>query len=536
MARAIVVDDEELTMEHDFAVYAEHSDSNKEMVARPGKTGGWNARVFNRTEVHPATEHIRLDPGTGDVVLKRGVYRITAVSIVTYFDGEKPGGGVPSRDPAYGGYCRLRDRTRPGCGTSEECLNEDAVGIGTMTSANMLPSTIDTYLSVDGPEARLVLEHQVGADVKGILLQLFVVDSTWHVMARISIHRLGDVVENPVKPLDARISKELLPFPKPSARAINRVFNAALGELLGRESGRQYEQIYKRYVGTAPRFSPRSSDCDSWVDAADGELSALLARGEIRFGYVASAPYFYGKDDELSGLDFDLGTAVTEIISQHYFGDGRRLRARWTPLSPPPGDEQVGKLQVLCESLAKGEVDLALTGQMMLPPNYLPAGYDIEWTAPTALLFTAITYNGRDRQALNLRQLRGLRSGSLDDFMRYALAESQRLSLELRFFAVVNPGPSPDAAMSIVSQINGSKGRAVWDVGDVARSGEVMSTGADHFSVGDSLATGAGTLDPGFRGLYLNIPANIETVTGPDGKPEPYVGLWPIAGFTAKHR
>lgn len=53
----------------------------------------------------------------------------------------------------------------------------------------------------------------------------------------------------------------------------------------------------------------------------------------------------------------------------------------------------------------------------------------------------------------------------------------------------------------------------------------------DHFSVGDSLATGATTKDPRFRGLYLNIPANIETIRGPDGKDQSYVGLWPLAGL-----
>jgi len=77
----------------------------------------------------------------------------------------------------------------------------------------------------------------------------------------------------------------------------------------------------------------------------------------------------------------------------------------------------------------------------------------------------AITYNGRDRDALNLRKLQDLRSGTLDDFVRYAMDESRRLSLELRFFAVTNPGPSPGAATSLVSQINREQGRAVWASG-----------------------------------------------------------------------
>jgi hypothetical protein len=517
----------------DFAVYAEHSDSNKGMVSTGGLYGGWNARVFNRTEVHPAGGDIRLESGTGTVVLTRGVYHITAVSIVSYFEGEGPG-GVPSRNPALGGYCRLRDASRPGCATAEECHNEDAVAIGTMTSANLLPSLIDTYLQVDKPEARLVLEHQIGAEVAGVNLQLYVVNSTWHVMARLSVSRLGDVVTPPVKPLDARITNQLPPLAEPGTRisAINRAFNAALGDFLEQQSGSRYRNLYKKYIGIEPRFMPRSSDCDPWVDAGDPELKALLDRGVLRYGYVAGAPYVDGKEGERTGLDYELGVALAEIISLHYFGDAHRLRTEWHEAALPPGDEQAGKLAALCQGLADGLFDVALTGQMMLPPTYLPGDYEVEWTAPTALLFTAVTYNGRDRHLLNLRQLDGIRSGTLEDFLSYALAESRRLQLELRFFAVTNPGPSPGSAMNVVSAINLGQGRAVWDIGDVARSNEVMLTGFDHFSVGDSLISGAGTLLPGFSGVYLNIPANLEK--SQDG--EEYVGLWPIAGFTAKRR
>jgi hypothetical protein len=175
-------------MSHEFAVYAEHSDTNKKMVAGAGPYDGWNARVFNRTEVPPRGENISLDSKTGVVVLKRGVYHLTGCSLVTYFYPEIA--GVPSQMPALGGYCRLRDAARPGCEKPETCLNEHAVAVGTMSTANMIPSLIDTYIEVTEPDARLVLEHQVGADVRNVYLQLFVVNSTWHVMARLSIQRL----------------------------------------------------------------------------------------------------------------------------------------------------------------------------------------------------------------------------------------------------------------------------------------------------------------------------------------------------------
>lgn len=519
-------------MNHDFAVYAEHSDSNKGMVSTGGMYGGWNARVFNRTEVHPAGTSMGLESKTGVVVLTRGIYHITAVSIVSYFDGESHG-GVPSRNPAFGGYCRLRDENRPGCETAEGCRNEDAVAIGTMSTANMLPSLIDTYLQVDR-EARLVLEHQIGSEVAGVNLQLYVVNSTWHVMARISIARVADVKTPAVKPVDARITSQLAPLPAPGTRtsAINRAFNAALGEFLDQKSGAGYRALYENYIGIEPRFSPRSGDCDPWVDPEDPELKALLARGVLRFGYVEGAPYVTGEGEQRSGLDYELGLALTEIISLHYLGAPGGLRAEWKKVALPPGDEQAEKLKALCQGLADGLFDLALTGQMMLPAAYLPQGYEVEWTAPTALLFTAITYSGRDRYLLNLRRMDGIRSGTLEDFLDYALAESLRIPLELRFFAVTNPGPSPGSAMNVVSAINLGKGRAVWDIGDVARSNEVVLNGIDHFSIGDSLASGAQTLLPGFSGLYLNIPANLEK--SPEG--EEYVGLWPLAGFTLKRQ
>jgi hypothetical protein len=46
-----------------------------------------------------------------------------------------------------------------------------------------------------------------------------------------------------------------------------------------------------------------------------------------------------------------------------------------------------------------------------------------------------------------------------------------------------------------------------------------MYQSIDHFAIGDSLAQGYQASQPGFHGIYLNVPANDE--------------LWPIAGFTA---
>ncbi len=101
-------------MVNDFAVYAEHSDSNKGMVSTGGPYGGWNRRVLNRTEVHPTGGSIRLEPGSGTVVLTRGIYHITAVSIVSYFEGEMPGGAAayPARTRPWAAIAACG--TRPG--------------------------------------------------------------------------------------------------------------------------------------------------------------------------------------------------------------------------------------------------------------------------------------------------------------------------------------------------------------------------------------------------------------------------------------
>jgi hypothetical protein len=198
----------------------------------------------------------------------------------------------------------------------------------------------------------------------------------------------------------------------------------------------------------------------------------------------------------------------------------------------PSGDDQSNKLADLQAALVAGSIDIALSGQMMLPADYL-VGLSIEWTVPTALLFTNVSYTGRDRDKIDLSKLRGLLSADLDAFVAWAAAESRRLSLEFRIFSVVNPGPSPAAATNLVSAINAAGGRAVWDTGPISKSYEVMLGAQDHFAVGDSLASGTQAMMPGFDGIYLNIVANYDPP--PVSNPKLREGqLWPIAGFTAK--
>lgn len=162
-------------MSHEYAVFAEYSLTTKEMTLE-----GAHTRVFNTIEV-PSRGGISLDTSTGVVTLTPGTYHITAVSIVTpYREGDTE--RVTLDTQPWAGYCRLRYRDKP-------AREDKAIALGTISNANMLPSTIDTYLHVE-KTAEIVLEHQIGRDPKGFYLQVNVGGSSDHVFARISIHRL----------------------------------------------------------------------------------------------------------------------------------------------------------------------------------------------------------------------------------------------------------------------------------------------------------------------------------------------------------
>lgn len=171
----------------DYAVYAEYSLTNKPMVP------GWNTRVFNRREVEEG-DHISLDDQTGVVTLKEGTYHITAMSLVNYYDTEKPT-IIPNSLTPPAGYARLRhleDALPPDTVPTIEVIdasNARALSVGTGSDANALPSFMETYLKVDDG-AEIVVEHQVGDEIEGLYLQSNANGSVWHINARISIRRL----------------------------------------------------------------------------------------------------------------------------------------------------------------------------------------------------------------------------------------------------------------------------------------------------------------------------------------------------------
>ena len=102
---------------------------------------------------------------------------------------------TPTGRATPAGYARLRylkDALPADTVPTSDVINASnakALSVGTGSDANALPSFMDTFLKVDD-EAKLVVEHQVGEDVKGLYLQVNENDSVWHINARISIQRL----------------------------------------------------------------------------------------------------------------------------------------------------------------------------------------------------------------------------------------------------------------------------------------------------------------------------------------------------------
>ena len=171
----------------DYAVYAEYSLSNKPMVA------GWNARVFNKKEVQEGGD-ISLDERTGVVTLRAGLYHVTAMSLVNYYDVANPT-IIPTSLTPPAGYARLRyleDALSPDVVPTIDVINASnakALSVGTGSDANALPSFMDTFVRVKD-KANLVVEHQVGNEVKGLYLQVNANGSVWHVNPRITIQRI----------------------------------------------------------------------------------------------------------------------------------------------------------------------------------------------------------------------------------------------------------------------------------------------------------------------------------------------------------
>ena len=460
----------------DFAVYAEQSPIRKKLQP------GWNVRVFNKTEAQEGSS-IRFDAGTGIISLSPGVYHLNGTSIVTYndLDPYPDGAGWNTKPRPNGGYCRLRYAADAGCG------NEKAIVVGSISSANLIPSIVETYLDV--PRfTQIVLEHQAGDQVDGIYQEDNSANSTWHVFSRLAIRRV----------LESSSQYE--------RSSLVRLFDVALESYLA--IPRAYQRLYASYLGTALKFTP-TSDAGAWISPKDARLARIFERGTLRFGYTEAAPYVYHAGPPNAGLrgtDWELGNALTEIIRQQYAEEtaAKGLRAEWVQVTVSAGgDPEAAKFDALYAGLKADRFDLAMSGQADISTDQSSSAQarEVDWTAPTALLHTNILYSGRDGYDLS-----GLVGSTRSRFI-----DAVKGWREVIVMCMVNPGPSPTNSAALVAAINAVGGNArLEETTSLAALQDAIAKQTIHFSVGDAVATSWIGSQLGFKGLNLDIAAGTQ--------------------------
>ncbi len=333
---------------------------------------------------------------------------------------------------------------------------------------------------------------------------------------------------------------------------LNQLFSAAFRDFIRKDQGAEYGTIYAGYQHIDPLFVPKPQESGGWIDPVDftSETTTLLMEGQILFGFVQAAPYVYTRKGEVEviGFDYDLANRLLEIIRERYAQFcPKGLVASWTDMTshidPDNHDAESAKLNALYQGLEDGLYHIAMSGQMVMPPDHLTEGVDPEWTTPTALIFTGITYTGRDDKTLKLKQaLENMKEKTRDEFIGTVVKVIGTSDLILTFFSVINPGPSPGSAQNLVSDINAkvdpkATGGAAWITGAVAQSDQAMA-GRYHFTVGDGIQSARQVADyeaagKTYPGLYLNMSA----VDKPSIYYDPAVRsatLLPIAAFTLK--
>ena len=184
---SIRVEENTMAAPQDYAVFTEFSPETKPM--KPG----WNIRVFTDTDVRKGTA-IQCDFATGIVTLAPGAYHITGHSMVAYYSGGEPPEMTTIRAPASAGYCRLRTLGPNASAESTGLRSLDngdptVICIGSPSTANLVPSLFESFYEAD-KTTQILLEHQSGTKPEQIYLRVFVQNSKWHALTRISIRKL----------------------------------------------------------------------------------------------------------------------------------------------------------------------------------------------------------------------------------------------------------------------------------------------------------------------------------------------------------
>ena len=166
--------------EYDMAVYVEVA---KERIPMEK---GFNTRVFNETELKKESSIFLTREGT--ISFAAGLYRISALSLLSYMVDGIPGKSSDSNNPGdiepSAGYCAI-------CKVEEDDQSEevDMLAIGSMMDyKDNTPSLIDTIMEFE-ENTLIQLKHQVGEFVENVFLQGNGNRAT-HVYARIAIQKL----------------------------------------------------------------------------------------------------------------------------------------------------------------------------------------------------------------------------------------------------------------------------------------------------------------------------------------------------------
>ncbi len=305
---------------------------------------------------------------------------------------------------------------------------------------------------------------------------------------------------------------------------INQVIGAALRDYLDLNAGADYSALYKKYMGVEPTYVPKPQSSGGWIplDQVDAELRAILTGRELKLGYITGKPYvFLDAQSKPTGFNVEMMAEMLKAINTFYAAlTDRKLAVTWVDACPqsaqPPctqPTEEVDKFAMLYKGLEAGDYHVAFCGQLMLTGSNVPAGMTPEWAVPTGMIFTAVCYTGKDYGELKPDWSR-MASHDREGFVRYVADELLHdHAVELTFFSVINPGPSPGSAQDLVAAINNARaadarGCAVWVNGSVSATETLIAKQRYHFMVGDSIANGYmfATLKPE-HGTYLNIAA-----------------------------
>jgi hypothetical protein len=309
---------------------------------------------------------------------------------------------------------------------------------------------------------------------------------------------------------------------------LNQALCAAIREFITRDAGKAFRELYESYLRITPRYVPECLDCGGWPSlhrrGVEADLQAVFDRHALKFGFIDAAPYVF-KDaadpQRLRGFDHDLGGELMTILSEHY---RTPLAAEWVEV-PAQGTDEAEKFLTLYAGLERKDYDAVLSGQLQLWDPFVPAGTDPEWSCATALIFTTITYTGKD--GLDFAPVRGK---TRRDFIAHVakLAADHPPDRPFSVFSVTNPGPSYHGATDLVRDLAAAGVKALWTTGTVAESLPVLEQGTVHFTVADGIANAwqCAGID-GFKGLYLDIPAY-------DNPSLDAQTLLPLAAFTLK--